>query len=424
MSYGGSAVSTLRRFVTSPWPAAVMVTLITLVTAGTIVVVATPQGCRLAQNAGFRLAGSKCQASQLLAVTSPTPGFPTSGPYSPPSSGENSPPYSPPASVSYPTPTPNYNPNVPHDPSLPPYEFDVGSGAYAPAYPEVPSGFASPSSFSCRLPIYANGPGSGGFLVFPDRTFVGDPRSGVTVPTPPGSSPPPQGPYGGQYYFGLSYDRALSKWVPVQRTWVTPDGKHYAYPDNSDGIDVVDAVANTEVKVGPGIRWQVISVEAEGIYASKPNIAGLWLITLAGAVSQITAEGYWSAVGGGAAYGTDTSSLPYGVPTVIVRLDLKTHAKQSWFEVNNATSSLYGFDGAGHPILLVQGFGQYPGQLWLVTGLGTALVIGSNNNFSGPPVADNHGLWFMSYQATYLWVPGSGMQVQANIGGILAGACI
>jgi hypothetical protein len=423
MNYGGSALNRqLKRLFNSPWPAAVMVTVITLGTAGTIILVATPAGCR----AGLHLAGSKCQAQSPLAVfpgATPTAGptstaVPTSGQFTSPS------PYEPPASNSYPTPTPPYNsnPNVPHDPSLPPYQFDVGSGSYPPAYPEVTSGFASPTSFSCRLPIYANGPGSGGFIVFPDRTFVGDPRSGVTVPTPPGSSPPP-GPYG-QAFFGLSYDRAVSKWVPVQRTWVTPDGKRYAYPDNSDGIDVVDVVANTEVKVGTGIRWQVIGVEAEGIYASQSNVAGLWLVPFTGAVSKITAEGYWNAVGGGAAYGTETSSLPNGVPTVIIRLDLKSHAKQNWFEVNNSTSSVYGFDGAGHPIMMVQGFGQYPGQLWLVTGLGNALVIASNNNFSGPPIADQHGLWFMNYQATYLWVPGAGMQVQANIGGYLAGGCV
>src|SRR5256885_13144095 len=30
---------------------------------------------------------------------------------------------------------------------------------------------------SCRLPVYAFGPGSGGFIVFPGSTFVADPRS-------------------------------------------------------------------------------------------------------------------------------------------------------------------------------------------------------------------------------------------------------
>jgi len=84
----------------------------------------------------------------------------------------------------------------------------------------------------------------------------------------------------------------------------------------------------------------------------------------------------------------------------------------------------WGFDGAGHAIMVVQPIGQGQSFLWLVTGLGNALVISSNNSFSGPPVADKHGLWFMNYQTTFLWVPGVGMQVQANIGGNLAGACI
>jgi hypothetical protein len=315
---------------------------------------------------------------------------------------------------------------VPHDPSLPPYEFDISSGSYPPSYPDS-SGSGPPDSsiaLSCRLPIYAGGPGSGGFVVFPDHTFIGDPRSGVTVPSPsPGSSPPVQGPGGYGNYFGLSYDRALSRWVPVSRPWLAPDGKHYAYPDFSDGIDVVDLVANDQTKVGAGKHWQVIDVEAEGIYAEVQSQSGLWLISFSGAASQITTEGYWSAIGGGAAYGTETSAVPQGVPTTIIRLDLKTHQQVRWFQLDNATSYIFGFDFAGQPIINVQGFGQNQSELWLVIGPGMAEVLAYNNNFTGPPVADQHGIWITNYQATFLFVPGQGLLLEATIGGQLAGGC-
>lgn len=422
-------VSLLRRLSASSWPAAVMVTVITLVTAGTIAVVATPAGCGLAAKVGVRLAGSRCQhATQAVALASPTAStpIPSTGPAPSAPALQASP-----SPSQEPSPSPTANPTpvntVPHNPSLPPYEFDISSGSYPPSYP-ASSGSGPPDtsvSLSCRLPIYAGGPGSGGFLVFPDRSFIGDPRSGVTVPSPaPGSpSPPPQGPGGPGYFYGLSYDPAVARWLPVPRTWMAPDGKHYAYPDFSDGIEVVDTVSNTQTKVGAGKHWQVIALQAEGVYAEEPSLAGLWLLTFSGAASQVTPDGYWTAVGGGAAYGTDTSSVPNGVPTVIVRFDLKTHSKQNWFEVTNASSTVFGFDVSGRPIINVQGFGNYQSELWLVTGLGLAEVLAYNNNFSGPPVGDSHGIWIMNYQAAFLFVEGQGLLLEATIGGQLAGGC-
>ena len=58
-----------------------------------------------------------------------------------------------------------------------------------------------------------------------------------------------------------------------------------------------------------------------------------------------------------------------------------------------------------------------------MTGLGTAEVIGFNNNYSTLPVADSHGIWLMNYQSTYLYVPGQGLYLAASIGGQLAGGC-
>ncbi len=419
-------MSRLTRLMRSPWPAATLLTLVTLATIGAVLMVATPTGCRLAQNAGFRIAGAKCQKAPPLAVI-------TSPPFSPIPS--QSPPVFPspsnfPSPV-YPSPTyPSPNPGVPHDPSLPPYQFDTGtSGAYPPTYPGPSGSTPDAVAFSCRLPIFNGGPGSGGFLVFPDRSFVGDPRSGVTVPSPsPATTPPPQGPYGPQGFYGLSYDRAATRWVPVPRTWITPDGTRYAYPGLTEGIYVVDVAGNTQTEIGEGRRWAVLNVEAEGVYADESGpsglVAGLWLIPFAGSPTQLTNAGYWNLVGGGAAYGTATSSLPNGVATLIDRFDLRTRTTQHWFQVTAATSYPFGFDAFGHPIFVVQGFApnSTSSELWLVTGLGTAEVIGFNNNYSGM-VADSHGIWLMNYQALYLFVPGQGLFLAASVGGQLAGAC-
>jgi hypothetical protein len=312
---------------------------------------------------------------------------------------------------------------VPHDAALPPYEFG-GSGSYPLTYETASSIGGSGLLLNCRLPIYAGGPGSGGFLVFPDRAFIADPRSGVTVPSPsPGAPPPAQSPYGSQGFFGLTYDRALQKWVPVPRAWVAPDEKRYAYPGASEGVYIVDVASNTQTEIGSGNRWTVLDVEAEGVYAVQLQTAGLWLLPFSGSPTQVTSAGYWTAVGGGAAYGTETSSLPNGVPTQIERFDLKTHTTQHWLKVANATIFPYGFDGAGRPIMMVTAFSNSTSQLWLVKGLGTAEVLVENNSNFGLPVGDSHGIWLMNYQTTFLLVPGQAMFAVATVGGQLAGGC-
>jgi hypothetical protein len=408
----------LRAVAQSPWLPAALVTVVTIGAIGAVVVLTTPAGCNLARHAGVQLTGGKCQTSSAaLVFASPSPSIFQPPPQSAPPSTLESP--------SPPVPSPTLPPL--HDPNAPPYEYETASASFSPTYSEA-SYVGANTPLSCRLPIFAGGPGSGGFLVFPDLTFIGDPRSGVTVPSPSpgGASPPPQGPYGGPAgFYGLTYDQALSRWVPVPRAWVSPDGKRYAYGGQSDGVYVVDIPSNTQTEVGDTSQWFVLGVETEGVYAIHPGQAGLWLLPFAGSPSQITNAGYWSAVGGGAAYGTTTSAVPQGVATLIQRLDLKSRTIQDWFEVANASSYTFGFDAAGHPMFQVQSNlpSPSPAQIWLVTGLGTAEILTVNYNFTGPPVADRHGLWFMAYQATYLLVLGQGMYRVANVGGQLAGGC-
>jgi hypothetical protein len=211
--------------------------------------------------------------------------------------------------------------------------------------------------------------------------------------------------------------------VPVPRAWVAPDGKRYAYPGTAEGIYVVDIASNTQTEIGDGNRWQVLDVETEGVYAVQVNSAGLWLLPFAGSASQLTKSGYWTSVGGGAAYGTETSAVPQGVATQIERFDLKTHTQQHWFKVDNATSYPFGFDAGGHPIMSVTPIPFGTSQLWLVKGLGSAEVLADNSFNFGLPVADSHGIWLMNYQTTYLLVPGQALFVVANVGGQLAGGC-
>ena len=68
-------------------------------------------------------------------------------------------------------------------------------------------------SFSCRLPFVqslAGGHWQAGFINLPAGTFIADPNATSN---------------------SGYYDRAVSRWLPVGREAVAPDGFHYAFTD-------------------------------------------------------------------------------------------------------------------------------------------------------------------------------------------------
>jgi len=237
----------------------------------------------------------------------------------------------------------------------------------------------------------------------------------------------------------LSWDQAQKKWLPVPYTWVTPDGSKYAYA-TSNSIYVQDVAGPAHVQLGEGKQWQILAVLADGVYAmnTQPTglIAGLWLLPFSGPADQLTTTGYWQAVTASAAYGTDTSAVPQGVSTTIIRLDLRTGAiDHNWFSRSGANASVAGFDGHGNPILYVNSFTGGANEVWISLGsdLGTPIMGSQNGVFvNGTPIADSHGVWFSASiqnfsnggnSAQLLYVPNSGVYVMSQIGGQLAGGC-
>jgi hypothetical protein len=179
-------------------------------------------------------------------------------------------------------------------------------------------------------------------------------------------------------------------------------------------------------ELGEGHQWTIVSVASDGVYATRPNVPGLWFLPYSGAVRQIATTRWWQAVGGGAAYGTDTSSVPQGISNVIIRLDIATGIAKKFFESVGAQSQVIGFDAADHP--LIQTYSPNgPARIWLVTGIGKASVIallGGTFSPNGPPVADRNGIWFGSYQSLVLYIPNDGLYAVAAIGAQLAGTCV
>ena len=401
--------------------AGVVVSVVTVAVIGVVLVATTSIGCGPANALALKSISKHCLNAQTAAATrtpSPSPLFipaPIPQPYNPPASQ----PYNPPSSGPYP---PNGNQS---SPPFPPF-YPPSSG---------PGPVIAPFTLNCRLPVYAGPPGSGGFVVFPDGTFVADSKSGVTLPSPsPGSpSPAPQPGYG-QYYSALSYDFAYKKWLPAPSNAVAPDGSRYAYV-SPNSIYVQDVADSTQVELGDGKVWFIVGVEADGVYAGNPNIAGLWFLPYSGSPRQITTAGYWQAEAAGFAYGTETSAVPQGVSNTILRLNLMTGASESWFTRTGASSQVSGFDRKGNLIVFVFPFSGRGPEVWIANSATTALPIMSPDMglfANGTPIADSHGVWFAASVQDFsngsgggqvLYVPGSGVYLMARIGGQLAGGC-
>jgi hypothetical protein len=291
----------------------------------------------------------------------------------------------------------------------------------------------SPTAASCRLPLasgdapvdgrIADGTaGHGGFLQVPDGTFSADGAS-----------------------MG-SYDRAVTRWLPVLRAWVSPDGTRYAWgePRALSGpatgiVHVVNAATGADHPVDVPSASAVVSFEKEGVYVTRivPDSGappqGLTLVDPAtGAARQITADGAWVTIGDGAAYGQDVDpALPPpagvggpGATNRIRRLDLATGA------VTNVSS----YPGADAKVLGV--YHAMPLIGVTATSSTTVLLGASTTVFTGPPdtgnpagpvVVDGTTVWFSSLNAAVWRWDGTGRAARVASAPLhalqVAGAC-
>lgn len=425
-----------RRVREGPVVAAIVLTALTVVVVGGVLLTTTSIGCGPANRLGLKGITARCTTGLTAARQSPSPS-PNSSPT--------------------PTETPSANPVAPVLPVYPPGSgpnppiADNGSPAYAIVVNSSGGNAPSPSALNCNLPVYVGQAGSGGFVAFPSKTFIADPTSGVVLPSPsPGSpTPVPVPGYPGQYS-ALSYDAQYSRWLPVPFQAVSADGTRYAFAP-SNGVYVVTVGSGAVNELGEGRAWSVVAVDPDGVYATIPNAGGLWLLPFSGASPrQITATGYWSGIGGGAAYGTPTTAVPQGTANTIQRLELSTGTVTDYFTRPGETSQVSGFDGQGDPV--IYSYGPLGSEVWIGNSLflmqtrqiqpgypyyyGQVTTIGFQPN--GSAVADSHGVWFSGYlynansdlpgyapgsPAIVLYIPGSNVYVVSDTGAQLAGGC-
>jgi hypothetical protein len=299
--------------------------------------------------------------------------------------------------------------------------------------PPSPSG---PLGFSCRLPLFtetssANPKPQVGFLSVPDGS--------VTL------GPAPATPAGNASAF--YYDRAYSRWLPVGREAVSPDGRHYAYisyPAVPRGILTVVDVGTGAVRTFDATPAQsqlfyvVLDFAKEGIYLAvgyiEGPISGLWLMDPnTGAIRQVADLFDIRAIAGSVVWlGSLNPADPnpmggLGVsPDSVDSFDIVAGSRKAWLYLPGQGVGVLAVDLAGHPIVQA-GDSNNDVELLLLTSPGTADKI-----FQGPytelpglgrPIADSHGVWFGSSNGIYLDSTAVGLRKVSDRAGYPGNGC-
>jgi hypothetical protein len=321
----------------------------------------------------------------------------------------------------------------------------------SPVAEQSPSPSASPSvfdlplttvGFSCRLPI-STPDGQGAFISFPTAATSFDSQA-----------------HGLAGHGGAYYDRAFSRWLPVLRQAVSPDGKHYAYgeaaPDQTKvaTMHVVDVATGIDhVFSAPTGAWYVaygvLDYSSDGIYLMTNYEVSHGIAVMdpqTGLIRPVADLLYIQASGGHGVFwvGTPNPADPHplggigAVPNQVDRFNLYDSSRTPWFY--RPTNDVYalGIDWAGHPIVRAVNGRFDQAQNFVVVGDSGAellLLIDPQTRLSlfkgdatfidslGDPITDSHGIWFGSRQGIYLSTDLGGLQKVSDQPGYPANGC-
>jgi len=298
---------------------------------------------------------------------------------------------------------------------------------------QTPSGpvvTGTPTSLKCRLPVDSPTTSSteplGGWITFPTGDFARDPESLA-------GRLPPHAP---------SYDRPLSRWVPVEHQYLSPDGTSYILHNDAslpkpNDFYVVDVKTGTRkfVLSGDGppqapASWTVVTYATEGVYlwsTGLQTIPGLWLLDpTQGTVRLIDGSHYWGAVANGAAWAIDP---PFGGTAStyrIFRLDLISGAVATWYEGNTPVGLVAPTPDADVLVSLGQ---NGSGRLQLLSSPNQPVPLGVPSDF--PQVYDAYlatpGVWLpLAQDGLALYEKGQGVRIVTRSVSVarVAGDCL
>jgi hypothetical protein len=281
----------------------------------------------------------------------------------------------------------------------------------------------------CRLPVLTPD-GQGAFINFPAATVSFDPKA-----------------TGLQGNGSAYYDRAFSRWLPVNRSSVSSDGSRYGYLEpkvpgtaGRARLHVVN-VSNGNDKLyelgslDNSSAYVIVDFAPEGVWLSYAGYEapgrGLLLLDLAtgllkdSGIPEITepvagAPGaFWFTDGGP---NPQTAAIGFTIPARMQRLTISDGKTQVWFSKPGSYLRSLGTDLAGHPIFGIWSSQSDGYDVWLALSPSDAKVIGlPQSNYQ--LIADGHGVWFGSQQGIYLYSEASGLQKVSNQPGYPANGC-
>jgi hypothetical protein len=327
-------------------------------------------------------------------------------------------------------PTPSPSPVAIQNPSP-----SAGPNASPSAGPPVFDLPLATVGFGCRLPIVTPG-GQGAFVSFPTAAVAFDPASRGLQPN--------QGAY---------YDRAFSRWLPVSRHAVSPDGKHFAYSEPASDQTKTPKIHVVEVATGadkvfntPSANWfipyGVLDYSSEGIYLGQAYESpefGLWLLNPStGTLTTVANLDYIEGAAGNKIFwlGTINPGDSQNVGTLYAyadqldRYNLGDGTRVPWLYLPGKGIDLRAMDTAGHPIIQVINTlvaEDVASRLLLLSSPTTQLtILTAPARFIGSltlPIADGHGIWFGSQQGIYLYTEANGLKKVSNQPGYPANGC-
>jgi hypothetical protein len=321
----------------------------------------------------------------------------------------------------------------------------------------------------CKLPLIESS-ASGGFLVFPEGTFTSDPLSHETFDETSKNLRMAADPaFHGPQDYSMDqpvFDVGSSRWLPVPRPAVSPDGSRYVYsqylyPSNAPVslppaptgtlIRVVTIATGDDHVIYRGVPYDVVGWKPEGVYLRRPCTdayckGGLWLLDPAGGslqqvaaplsqVSGVNRVPVWSALGGGAAWALAADPSNGNIDRLL-RHDLNGGPETTWLSRPRSTwMSLLGISG-GLPILAITENNST--GVWLITGRETARLVitmpivqasGPSGDQLAPatpqgaPVQDIYGTWLGTSAGVFLQTRDGSVRKMADKSGAVAGNC-
>ena len=295
-----------------------------------------------------------------------------------------------------------------------PSQSPSGSQSASPTTSDLP---LTVVGFSCRLPIMTPD-NKGAFISFPGGAVSVDPNSLPRL----GSA------------WGMYYDRVFSRWLPVSRQAVSPDGKHYAYGEPAADktkvarMHVVDiATGSDHVFPTPTTDWfipyAVLDYASEGIYlyTNYEMSIGVWLMNpTTGSIQKVANLPDVQTSGGNRTFwvGSVNPSDPHPLgglgilPNQVDHFNLVDGTRMPWFYRPGTSLRVIGSDTQGHPIVMVTNGqngiidGDYGAELVLLLNpqsqrsiyKSSAKLVGS----MFVSISDSHGNWFGTDHGIYL----------------------